>query len=153
MKQVVQGFATALLLAGALMLYFHFSEAPQPEKIASASAETQPDTDDMKKELEKSGLHVLKQEEFDQLTEKKSEPAAVKNKETKKQEQTFTLKLVSGMTSDDVATALEKAEIIEDGAAFRTYLDVTKASKALQVGDYKVDSQMTYEEIANLMTK
>ncbi|PAD39250.1 endolytic transglycosylase MltG [Terribacillus sp. 7520-G] len=152
MKQVIQGFATALLLAGAIMLYFHYTEAAKTEQAASAEPQmVKPDNDEMKQELEGQGYHVLDDKEYNQLTGKQTGNAA--KSEPEQQKKTYTLKLENGMTSGEVASSLEKAGIIEDGAAFRTYLDVTEASQSLQVGKYDLDSDMDYKEIVELMTK
>lgn len=153
MKQVIQGFATALLLAGACMLALYFTGTPKTEETATASAAVKtvtPSEDDMKKELEENDYHVLSNQDYDEL---KNAQNKTPEKPKKEEPKTFTLKLETGMTSDDVATKLEEADIIEDASAFRTYLDITEASKALQVGTYHVSSDMKYEDIANLMTK
>lgn len=153
MKHVIRGFATALLLAGACMLAFHFTETPKTEETATASAAVKtvkPSIDAMKKELEENDYHVLSNQDYDQLKDaQKKSP----EKPEKEEPKTFTLKLETGMTSDDVASALEKEDIIEDASAFRTYLDITEASESLQVGTYHVSSDMKYEDIAKLMTK
>lgn len=153
MKQVIQGFATALLLAGACMLALYFTDTPKTEETATASAAVEtvtPSEDDMKKELEENDYHVLSNQDYEEL---KNAQNKTPEKPKKEEPKTFTLKLETGMTSDDVATKLEEADIIEDASAFRTYLDVTEASEALQVGTYHVSSDMKYEDISKLMTK
>ncbi|MFP7477789.1 endolytic transglycosylase MltG [Terribacillus saccharophilus] len=153
MKQVIQGFATALLLAGACMLAFHFTGTPKAEKTetASAAVETEkPSINEMKKELEENDFYVLSNQDYDKLKESQKKAPEKPEKEEPK---TYTLKLESGMNSEDVASALEKADIIEDASAFRTYLDITEASESLQVGTYHVSSDMEYKDISKLMTK
>lgn len=153
MKQVIRGFATALLLAGICMLVFHFTENPKMEETATASAAVEtvkPSIDNMKKELEENDYHVLTKQDYDQLKDEQEKTPEPTEKEEQK---TFTLKLETGMTSADVASELEKASIIEDASAFRTYLDITEASESLQVGNYQLSSNMGYDDIAKLMTK
>lgn len=153
MKQVIQGFATALLLAGACMLAIHYTGTPKTEEAATASAAVKtvkPSVDEMQKELEENDYHVLSNQDYDELKDAQQKAPEKPNKEEQK---TFTLKLETGMTSQDVSSALEKADIIEDASAFRTYLDITEASESLQVGSYHVSSDMKYEDIAKLMTK
>ncbi|SDD20435.1 YceG-like family protein [Terribacillus halophilus] len=154
MKQVIQGFATALLLAGAIMIVLHYTDtaSPETEKTAKAAVETiKPDAEEMKKELEDVGYHVLKNEDYEELKQKQTVAPAETEQEQKPK--SFTLKLESGMTSEEVASELEQAGIIEDASAFRTYLDVTEASESLQVGKYDVNSDMDYDDIVELMTK
>lgn len=154
MKQVIQGFATALLLAGAIMIVLHYTEtaSPKTEKTAKAAVETmKPDAEEMKKELENAGYHVLKNEDYEELKQKQTAAPAETDQEQKPK--SLTLKLESGMTSEEVASKLEKAGIIEDASAFRTYLDITEASESLQVGKYDVNADMDYNELAELMTK
>ncbi|PAE08745.1 hypothetical protein CHI12_03995 [Terribacillus saccharophilus] len=153
MKQVIQGFATALLLAGACMLTFYFTGTPKTAETATASEAVKtekPSIDEMKKELGENDYHILSNHDYDEL---KNSQQKAPEKPKKEEQKTFTLKLETGMTSQDVSSALEKADIIEDASAFRTYLDITEASESLQVGTYHVSSDMKYEDIAKLMTK
>jgi YceG-like family len=151
MKQVLQGFATALLLAGACMLVLHFTADNRTTNTTSAAPikKEQLSTEEMKTHLEKDDYYILNSQEYEELQKKPQAKEETEPEQTKK----FQLKLQRGMTSDEVARLLEKKHILEDGDAFLTYLNVTEASKALQVGTYDINSDMSYEEIADLLTK
>ncbi|QXE00430.1 endolytic transglycosylase MltG [Terribacillus sp. DMT04] len=153
MKQVIQGFAAALLLAGACMLVLYFASDDGTAKTTSAAPikKEELDTEEMKTRLEKDDYYILSSKDYEELQKKTEtkDKAKTASEQTKK----FQLKLESGMTSDEVAQLLEKKSILEDGDAFLTYLNVTNASKSLQVGTYDVNSDMSYDEITDLLTK
>jgi hypothetical protein len=154
MKQVLQGFAVALLLAGACMLVLYFTYDNSATKTTTSAApikKKQLSTEEMKTRLEEDDYYILSSQEYEELQTKTE---TIENTETEsEQSNKFQLKLESGMTSEEVARLLEKKNILEDGEAFLTYLNVTKASKALQVGTYDVNSDMSYKEITDLLTK
>ncbi|SNZ10844.1 YceG-like family protein [Terribacillus aidingensis] len=151
MKQVLQGFAAALLLAGVCMLFLYITSDDSATKTTSTAPikKEQLSTEEMKTRLAEDDYYILSSQEYEEL-QKKTE---TKEKTETAQTEKFQLKLKSGMTSDEVAQLLEEKSILEDGEAFLTYLNVTKASKALQVGTYHVSSDMSYEEITDLLTK
>jgi beta-N-acetylglucosaminidase len=152
MKQVLQGFAAALLLAGACMLVLYITSDESAAKTTSAAPiQKELSTEEMKTRLEKDDYYILNSKEYEELQQKTETKEKTETESNQPKE--FQLKLESGMTSDEVARQLEKKSILEDGDAFLTYLNVTKASKALQVGTYDVNSDMSYEEITELLTK
>jgi len=58
-----------------------------------------------------------------------------------------------GMNSSDIVDAIERSGIIADSAAFESYLNKSKLSGKIQIGKYDLDSSMTIETIAAMITK
>lgn len=58
-----------------------------------------------------------------------------------------------GMGSHEVAAILKDAGIIDDSADFDTYLNSNGYSTRIEVGDYNLSPDMTYEELAKTLTQ
>lgn len=65
----------------------------------------------------------------------------------------YLLTIQKGERSIDFAQKLEEAHIIPDADAFVTYLQTRGLTRYIHAGTYKVHSEMSYEEIANLIAK
>lgn len=65
---------------------------------------------------------------------------------------TATITVVGGMGSEEVALLLEDAGIIESAADFDSFLNQNGYSTRIEIGTFEVNSQMTYEEIADILS-
>lgn len=75
-----------------------------------------------------------------------------KEKQEKKIE-TYTLKVKTGMTSDDIAQLLKKAQIIDSERDFIDFMAINGYSKSIQLGSFKLTDEMSYEQIAKTITR
>lgn len=66
---------------------------------------------------------------------------------------TSVITIKPGTNSTLIANSLESAGIIEDSGAFELYLEVNNLSGKIQIGQYELDSAMTLEEVAAIITK
>ena len=57
------------------------------------------------------------------------------------------------MTTSEIAELLEKAKIIDDSMKFQDYMNKEKLSQQVQIGEYIVSSDMSYEELSKLITR
>lgn len=57
------------------------------------------------------------------------------------------------MTTSEIAELLEKAKIIDDSMKFQEYMNKEKLSQQVQIGEYIVSSDMSYEELSKLITE
>ncbi len=71
---------------------------------------------------------------------------------TKKEVVTATIKIKSGSTATAVCKQLEKAGIIEDANEMVQYLWNTNQARRINVGTYKLSSDMSLKEIADIIT-
>lgn len=62
------------------------------------------------------------------------------------------LHIEAGTTSKDVAKELANASIIKDAEELNVYLKAHNLAKKIQIGEYKLDSSMSIETIANKIT-
>ncbi len=82
-----------------------------------------------------------------ETTEKTTEASTEKNTYTE-----ATITVTRGMSSTSVAEMLEDADIIEDAEDFDNYLVKEGISNKIQVSSFKLNSNMTYEDIAKVIT-
>lgn len=106
---------------------------------------------------------VAKSKEFEAIknqTQKASEPKLPEQKETvpippspEVEKKIFTLTVKSGMDSIQIANLLENAGIVDSGREFEQFLTKKDWTRSIQVGTYKLNSSMSYEEIGKIITK
>ncbi len=64
-----------------------------------------------------------------------------------------TITVRPGMSSYEVAVILKDAKIIKDADDFDSYLNDNGYSTKIEVGDFICNSNMSYEELAKILTK
>ncbi|WP_404453020.1 endolytic transglycosylase MltG [Virgibacillus necropolis] len=165
MKQPVRAFSIGLFAAGIILLgIVLFFDKPQDKTMDSSQQE-------MIASLEEDGLHVLNEEEYISLSVK-DEPESKKEEKTKtdtkdeaqpdeaeekkeKQEnevKTFTLKIEPGLASSSISTILEENGIIDSASEFNQYLEENDYSQYVQIGTFKLTTDMTVNEVAETIT-
>ncbi len=63
-----------------------------------------------------------------------------------------TLHIYSGLTPYDIGKKLEDLGVVENGLELELFLAKPEYAKSIQIGQYELNSSMTFEEIANLIT-
>ncbi|MCM3599577.1 hypothetical protein M3175_02460 [Robertmurraya korlensis] len=125
-------------------------------------------------QVEDKGYKVVEQKAYEELEAKAKDAEATPTKEeTKETEQTNTTKeeaakeeeqpaeavkeykltIISGMQSSEIATLLKDAGIITDAFDFEQYLIKSGYHTKVQLGEFVVKSDMTYEQLAKIITK
>ena len=66
---------------------------------------------------------------------------------------TFTLTITSGMGSDAIALILSENKIIESSVDFEAFFKDNNLTKKIQIGEFPLTKGMSFEEIANIITK
>lgn len=156
-KVVIQAFSTGIIFATAIMAGFYYGN--------NLNEQTNFTTSDAKKMLVAKGYNVTKPSISNKSEQVKtnSEPKNVaksnkvteKNGEIEKKEKviSYILKIKSNMTTSEIAELLEKEQIIDDATTFQDYMNKEKLSRQVQIGEYIVSSDMSYQELGNLITK
>ncbi len=157
-RKTVRAFALGILISVSLIGAFYYINKKEENKLTSEKARAF---------LEADGFVVLTNEQFNN-TEKElaeAEEKATKAETELKEKQTapqinqeeaiiiFNLKIVSRMLLQDVAQQLEEAKIIDDAGQFKQYMVDYGFSRKLQPGTYKLTSDMSFKEIAKMITK
>lgn len=117
-------------------------------------------------ETTKSSVEELLEETSSQETKEETTIQETSSEETTVQETTIpettvvettaqiqTLNVTSGMTSTSVANMLESMGVIQDAKDFDNYLVTNGFSRNIVVGTFELNSNASYEEIADIITR
>ena len=157
----IRAFGIALFLVGALLSIsqrFNFNIG-----LATNTASSDKEVVTLQKQLEEAMKEITTLKE--QLPKNKpTEPISADQqnnnstsnaKEPTKESgniQTMTLQIYSGITPYVVAQKLEEGKIISNSVEMELLLANPKYSRSLQIGSYEVNSSMSSEEIAEIIT-
>jgi predicted flap endonuclease-1-like 5' DNA nuclease len=163
----LRAFAFGLLLSTSIFgTYYYFSG----DNGAAAKLSNK----ELIAQVEDKGYKVVEEKVYEELEAKANgAEAAPTEEETKETEQTDTtneeaakeeeqpaeavkeykLNIISGMQSSEIATLLKDAGIITDAFDFEQYLINTGYHTKVQLGEFVVKSDMTYEQLAKIITK
>ncbi len=162
----LRAFAFGLLLSTCLFgTYYYFSG--NNGTAAKLSKE------ELIAQVEDKGYKVVDEKEYEELEAKANDAGAATEEETKETEQQtetkketakeeeqpaeavkeYKLNIISGMQSSEIATLLKDAGIITDAFEFEQYLINTGYHTKVQLGEFVVKSDMTYEQLAKIITK
>ncbi|MFC0299736.1 hypothetical protein ACFFIS_02680 [Virgibacillus soli] len=126
------------------------------ENVAANSTKNEAATND-KGEAEKTEKESKKDEKAsDKKVENTDKEKAEKDKKAekeKKKKKSYTLKIKSGMFPSEVADLLEKNKIIKDKHKFNKFLEDKGYAQKVQLGEFKVSSDMDHTQIAKIITK
>ena len=159
MKHTIRAFALGLATATALLTFTFYQTSGQNESKTFTDQEAI-------KHLENKNYHVLSQSSFENLQQKEAKETTNQNsskekeqhqddeksEETKTQATSFSLMIKPGMLTSTISEELKQAGIIKDQAAFEVFLKDEEYSRSIQIGTYKLNSDMTFEAIANKIT-
>ena len=161
-KQSVRSFAIGMLLSVCVIgSYYYYAEEKNDQK------ETPINVKEATSYLHKEGFIVLSDAEYTDLqksVEKRKQDQTNVNEETKEKKQedqkkskpkiyTYSLKVNNGMSISSIAALLSKEKIVKDQQEFETYLIDNDYHTKIQVGSFRLTSEMTFKQIAETLTK
>jgi len=159
-KSAIRAFGIALFLVGALLALaarFDFNIG-LPTKASSNGEQVE----ELQKKLAQANQEIaslkeqIKQVPKETTDTEKPNPSESKdiNKsvDSSNNAATMTLQIDSGMAPYTVAKKLEDGGIIDNSVEMELLLANAKYARSLQIGSYEVNSSMSLEEIANLIT-
>jgi len=158
-KSSIRAFGIALFLVGALLaLAVRFDlNIGLPTKAPKNTEHVE----ELQKKLEQANKEIaLLKEQVKQApkenTQKTDAPkTTAKDKHesaAQGNDSTMTLQIYSGMEPYTVAQKLENGGVIENSVEMELLLANPKYARSLQIGSYEVNSSMSLEEIAKLIT-
>ncbi|GGE46862.1 hypothetical protein GCM10011391_27150 [Pullulanibacillus camelliae] len=83
---------------------------------------------------------------------KDDQSKAASDKKEESESKTVTIKVKSGMTSTDIADQLQSEKIIKDSQKLVDYIVGHDLEKYIQLGSYKIKSDMTIPQIAKVLS-
>jgi uncharacterized protein YlxW (UPF0749 family) len=156
-KQSTRAFAAGIFLSAIILIIFSYfqKENGKPKKVLEDQGFVILSQEEAKKRNEeisnlKEQIEVLSQTNSDNQ-EKENEKEYGKENDTTGHE--ITLTVSPGMTPIEIAEELESSEIIRNASDLNSYLVNSGLANKIQIGEYKIHSDMTLEEISNLITK
>lgn len=154
----IRSFSYGIIFATIIftIIYYFFPE--EKKEVAPISDE------EIHSYLNKNELKAVTEKEYEQLQLAKSKLADLEKQIAQKPKQptdnqkkieneVYQLKIKKGMTSTDIAKELEKAKIISSAEELNSYLINHDYHRFIQIGEYHVTKQMSFQEIAIIITK
>ncbi|WP_102274560.1 endolytic transglycosylase MltG [Cytobacillus massiliigabonensis] len=152
-RRNTRAFALGVLFSVCIFGIFHFTieDKKAPEM----------NIDRAKTFLEEKGYVILTKDKYKQMDETLSNQTSKREKEqtplpdpsqSEKSITAYQLKIMRGMVSRDIANILAKEKVIDDASKFEFYLVENGYSKKIQLGSFKLTSQMSYKDIAKIIT-
>jgi cytoskeletal protein RodZ len=126
------------------------TEATTTEKVTTEKSTTEKATTE-KATTEKATTEKATTEKA--TTEKKTTEKSTTESGVNTQYITAEITVTSGMGSEEIAKLVQDAGIIEDYKDFDNYLNQNGYSQKLSVNTFKLNSGMSYEELAKELTK
>lgn len=176
MKQPVRFFAIGLITAS-ITLFFVMFLIDKPE----VATDNEMDIDEMIESISDQGYHVLSSSEYISLSakndsegnmdEKEEIDEATENKDQDNEEQKtnneaneeepkeedevfkYTLKIKPNMLGPEISEILNDNKIIDDSDEFNRYLEKEGYAPYIQLGDFKLNSDMSHFEIAEAIAR
>lgn len=179
MKQPIRFFSIGLFIASVLLYGFHFffgqsstnqneAEMTVEELIVEVESEgyrviseedyvsyTLHKEETEEKSDQKSDKKEKNKKDKDKPEKESNQPTTKKrDKEEKKDDEVIkhTFTTSDGVVSQDIADILVDNNIIDDRQAFLDYLEDNDYSSYIQVGKFTVSSDMSFEDIAKVIT-
>lgn len=157
----IRAFGIALFLVGAMLALADRFDINIG--LATGTALSDQDIVALQKKLDAANIEIasLKEQLPDQTNNEPKSADTEKNNNTSDVEEqtkesgdtkTMTLQIYSGITPYVVAQKLEEGDIIANSVEMELLLANPKYSRSLQIGSYEVNSSMSNEEIAKLIT-
>ncbi|WP_341299689.1 hypothetical protein MHB44_14195 [Lysinibacillus sp. FSL H8-0500] len=152
-QSAIRAFGIAIFLVGALLALADRFDLNIG--LPTVTSSTKQDVKELQTKLHQADEEIASLKE--QL--KKAQPVETSATDTTGQADkptpeatTMTLQIYSGITPYIVAQKLEDGGIITNSVEMELLLANAKYARSLQIGSYEINSSMSLEEIANLIT-
>lgn len=119
----------------------------------SNEQENQAEKDNNDEDKESSQKSDESSDEKENVEKDKEEKDKNNEEEDEDSVKEYTLHIKDGMPSSDIGNLLEENDIIEDSSKFNKYLEDEGYHKGVQLGKFKVKSDMSFKELAKAITR
>lgn len=154
-KTLIRGLAIGFFLSG-MVIFFYPSKADPPEK-SKISEDTYNQLVKEEKQLRSNNKKLS--DEIKQLNDeitslkKANKENTDKPNQTKDKKVTYTLNIISGMDSKQISQLLADEQIILHADDLNDWLTIQNLHRSIQVGTYKLTSEMSIQTIVEKITK
>ena len=136
-------FITTVILWGTYTYVGKESPSPSEPSLTEESVQEY---------LKEKGYTAISKREYEELINKIKEKNPQQTPEPSPQKIT-TIQIQQGTRAVDVANLLEQQGIIQSASEFQQYLADARLTNKLRVGTYQITPNMSFTEIANILTK
>ncbi|MBP1914786.1 hypothetical protein J2Z23_001740 [Lederbergia galactosidilyticus] len=149
-KRGTRGLAIGLLLSAICIFAFQYLNLKDTEPSTPTT-----NTNINEAKLEKLQNEVqdwqTKYEELEkkQINEKKKEAA----EEDKEEPTSVEILIKEGMSSKEISDQLAAAGIVHDSEDFNDYLEAKELQTKVRTGKFKMDKDLSYQEISEILTR
>ncbi|GIN55785.1 hypothetical protein J8TS2_01040 [Lederbergia ruris] len=152
-KRGTRGIAIGLLLSAICLFGFQYFNPETNERAKPSNPSNK--TDHNSAELERLQNDVEDwQTKYEELEKKQMSEGKKEQPETSKEQPTsFELTIKEGMSSKEISDQLEAAGIVNDSEDFNDFLEAKELQTKIRTGTYKMDKNMSYQEISDILTK
>ncbi|QTM99833.1 hypothetical protein ERJ70_11300 [Sediminibacillus dalangtanensis] len=157
MKQTIRAFALGLLSAVIVLGAIYYIDGKPEESKADIPVS------EMITQLEAEGYVVDTPDEIQTEQSAAKEDKDVEKENKAKEERTeeqenqspvsINLHVEPGMNTEEIIDTLYEAGIIEDRQSFTDYLTDQEYSTGIQTGEFHIEEGMSYQEIAETITR
>jgi len=169
-RRTIRALATGMIFAALILYSFDYFLSDSTENQTAVSEPTNSEDtvlltkeehDSLQSQLREWENRVIELsasqevEETDESTEtdSESESDTAPSNDSSDVTTRFILRIESGMTSPDISEQLVTYDIISDESAFNEYLNEQQLTDRIQIGEYDLNSSLSIEEIAALITR
>jgi len=149
-KRNIRSFALGMLLSTCIIGSIYYYSKPYEQTGQQ-----------LESVLKAKGLVAVNEKEYEQLKRLSEQKENSKNKQHPPQQSShkesetvhvYRLTVSEGKYPRDIAKELEEAKIIPNDTDFTDHLEKRNLTRKIRVGTYTVTSQMTLEQISNMIT-
>ncbi|MBD8027198.1 hypothetical protein H9636_11095 [Ureibacillus sp. Re31] len=160
---LINSFAAGLLISASVCGIVYFSQSTPKEQTDQVTAKS-PTKEEMKTSLSDAGYVILTKTEWEEqqaVAQKEVEGQQTQKEQTDQSEKQDNEKVIyrtvinvaSGMTSIEVGEALVQGEIIDNARTFFNEVEKRGLENDLKPGIFKLDSNMSLDEVINTIFK
>lgn len=160
---LINSFAAGLLISASVCGIVYFSQSTPKGQTNQVTAKS-PTEEEMKTSLSNAGYVILTKTEWDEqlaAAEEEAKGQQTQKEQTDQSEKQDNEKVIyrtvinvaSGMTSIEVGDALVQGEIIDNAMTFFNEVEKRGLANDLKPGTYKLDSNMSLDEVINTIFK
>ncbi|WP_102345584.1 endolytic transglycosylase MltG [Bacillus sp. Marseille-P3661] len=174
----LRSFASGMIIATSIFTGVYYFQPTESELIVEQRKVTDAD---VKQYLTDKGHVSIPKEQYDELLNIKkqatstdtpnidsttnykptSETQEITKKETQQsdlveqenEKKLYTLEIKSGMNSIQISELLQNEGIVKSSKEFEQFLVKQNWNRSVQIGTYKLNSEMSYEQIGRIITK
>jgi hypothetical protein len=150
-RYTTRGIAIGFIIVS-VFLYFYISKSVEPSIDASIQSVKEAGYSIYLKKDDPHAKVAFLQEKYDKLKAEKIVSQTPSKNEGKEGYQTYFISVEHGMTSKDISSRLNRAGFLKNEQSLDNYLIKKNWANQIQIGEYKITSNMNLDEIARMIT-